>query len=50
MSVALVIWQAERVRRIVLPAGACLVPPYFSTLPRKLHDFREKLLNVKCVF
>jgi len=24
--------------------------PYFSTLSHKRHDFREKLLNTKCVF
>jgi hypothetical protein len=28
----------------------CLDVPYFSTLSHKWHDFREILLNMKCVF
>ena len=32
----------------MMPA-ASLAPPYFSTLSKKRHDFREKLLIIKCV-
>ena len=29
---------------------ACQAVQYFSTLSHKRHDFRKKLLNIKCVF
>ena len=37
-------------RHIVLSCLGSLAPPYFSTLPHKRHDFRNKLLNIKFVF
>jgi hypothetical protein len=47
---ALVILQARRMRRIILSPVGGLALPYFSTLSHKRQDFREKLLNIKCVF
>jgi hypothetical protein len=35
---------------IVLSSVACLAAPNFSTLSHKWHDFREKWLNIKCMF
>jgi hypothetical protein len=37
-------------RAAILPFAASLAPPYFSTLSHKRHDFREKLVDVNCVF
>ena len=37
-------------RAAILPFAASLAPPYFSTLSHKRHYFREKLLDVNCVF
>jgi len=34
----------------ILSSLACLTLRHFSTLFRKLHDFRKKSLNKKCVF
>jgi len=42
--------HAKHLRRIILPSVASLTIPYFSTLSQKLHDFREKAANIKCVF
>jgi hypothetical protein len=42
MLVALIIQHAKRLGRNILPFVACLVVPYFSTLFRKLRDFRGK--------
>jgi hypothetical protein len=36
--------------RIILSSVAYLALPYFFTLSHKRHDFREKILNIKCVF
>jgi hypothetical protein len=50
VSVALVIQQAKRMRRITLPYVAYLALPHFITLHHKRHDFqKKKLLNIKCV-
>jgi hypothetical protein len=49
VSVALVIRHAKRMRRIILPSVVCPALQYFSTLSHKGHDFRKKLLNIKCV-
>jgi hypothetical protein len=35
---------------IVLLSVACPTLPYLSTLFHNQHGFRERLLNVKCVF
>ena len=40
--VALGIQHAKRMRHILLPSVSCPDIPYFSTLSRKRHDFREK--------
>ena len=39
-------------RHIVLSFMASLVPPHFSTLSQKRHDFpgEKKSLNIKCEF
>jgi hypothetical protein len=42
VPVALLIQQAKRMRRLPLPAVACLALQYFSTLPHKRHDFPGK--------
>ena len=39
VSVALVIQNAMRMRRIILLSVACPDRPHFSTLPHKRHDF-----------
>ena len=48
--VALLIKHATRMRHIVTSFVAPHAPPYFSTLPHKRHDFKKKLLNIKCAF
>ena len=35
---------------VILSSVTCPVVQYFSTLSHKGHDFRKKLLNIKCVF
>jgi hypothetical protein len=50
VSAASVIQHVLRMRHIVLSPVACLPLPYFATLSHKRHDFRKKLLNIKCVF
>jgi hypothetical protein len=42
VPVALVIQQANHMRRIMLPSVACLDLSYFSTLSHKQHDLRKK--------
>ena len=34
----------------ILPSVACPALQYFTTLPHIRHNFRKKLLNIKCVF
>jgi len=48
VSVAFVILYANRMRSIILSSLARLVLPYFSTLFSKRHDFRLKVMNIKC--
>jgi len=48
--VAVVIQHAKRMRRVILSSVACPALPYFPTLSHKGYDFRENLLNTKCVF
>jgi hypothetical protein len=42
--------HAACMRHTVTSFMAPLAPPHFSTLSHKRHDFRETLLNIKCVF
>ena len=50
MSVALIIQQAKRTRRIILSSMACLPLQYFSILSDIRQDFREKVVGHKiCV-
>jgi hypothetical protein len=49
--VSLVIQHVKRMRRFILPCVACPAVPYFSTLSRKRHDYREKIVERKmCVW
>jgi hypothetical protein len=50
VSVAVFIQHVKRMRRIILSSVACLALQYFSTLSHKRHDFRKRLLNIKCFF
>jgi hypothetical protein len=49
MCVALITQHAMRMRRIVLSYVACPAL-HFPTLFHKRHDFRKKLLKIKCAF
>jgi hypothetical protein len=48
LCVAIIIQHAMRMRRITLSSVDCLPVTYFYTYI--WHDFREMLLNIKCVF
>ena len=48
MFVALVTQHAMRMRRIILTAVLCTDQTYFSTLPHKRQDFREKFSAHVC--
>ena len=37
-------------RAAILSSAASVTPPYLFILSLKRHDFRKKLLNIKCVF
>jgi hypothetical protein len=50
VSVALVIQHVKRMRCIILSSVLSVAVPYFSTLLHIPPDFRETLLNIKCVF
>ena len=51
VSVALGIQHAKNMHRITLSSVACLaLYIFFFTFSHKRHNFREKLLNTKCVF
>jgi len=43
MFAALGTQHERRMRRVVLSSVTCLVLPYISTLPHKLHEFRNKV-------
>jgi hypothetical protein len=47
---ALVIQHAKRMRHVILSCVASLAVPHVSTLSHKLHDFRKKLWNIKCLY
>jgi hypothetical protein len=48
--VALFTQHAMRKRRIMLPSVAWLALQYFSTLPHKRRDIREKVIEHKHLF
>jgi len=51
VSVALVIQQAIRMRRIIFSFVACPAIQYFSALSHKWHDFRRNVIEHKmCLF
>ena len=49
VSVALVIQHAKLMRRVILSSVPCVAVPHIATLLQKRHDFKKKILNVKCV-
>ena len=50
VCVALDNHYAKRMRRSILSSVVSLAQPYISTLSRKRHDLRGKVLNIKCAF
>jgi hypothetical protein len=42
--------HAVRMRRVILSSVVCPSVPYFSTFTHKRRDFREKIVEQKCVF
>jgi len=47
VSLALVIQNAMRMRRVIFTSVACLVLLYFFILAHKWHDFRKKVTEYK---
>jgi hypothetical protein len=45
---ALNIMHVMRMHRIIPSYAACLAIPFFTKLPHKWHDIRQKLLKAKC--
>jgi purine-cytosine permease-like protein len=47
VSLALIIHNARRMRRIIFPSVACLAVSFFSTLFHKRYDFIQKVIEQK---
>jgi hypothetical protein len=49
VSVASVIQHAKHMRHVILPSVGCVAPSHLSALSHERHDFRKKLLYIKCM-